>query len=220
MNILAENLQAKKYLEIGVNYGATFRNVNAAYKVGVDPKFRFEIADLRSESVVFFEGTSDEFFSQTTGCKFDLIFIDGLHIFEQALRDFTNSFSLSHEKTVWVIDDTIPSDVYSSLRSYAKAVKFRGLSGSDERSWHGDVYKVVMFIHDYLPSFNYATIKENGNPQTLVWKERRKEFLPLFSTLKKITDMDYFDFIEHVEVMKVMAESAALDKCIDAVKQN
>ena len=54
---------AQSYLEIGVYSGQTFLNVDLAQKDAVDPKFRFNVDDYKSETVRFFQMTSDEFWT-------------------------------------------------------------------------------------------------------------------------------------------------------------
>jgi len=49
--------------------------------------------------------------------EFDIIFIDGLHTYEQTFSDICNSISLSSPESFFLIDDTLPSDIYSSFRS-------------------------------------------------------------------------------------------------------
>ncbi|HET7247078.1 MAG TPA: class I SAM-dependent methyltransferase [Streptosporangiaceae bacterium] len=51
------------------------------------------------EVTIFAEMTSDEFFAGLpTGKTYDLIFIDGLHTFEQAYRDLCNAIVHSHDE--------------------------------------------------------------------------------------------------------------------------
>ena len=108
---------AATYLEVGVNDGKTFFDVELPYKDAVDPEFRFEHEGMGTDRVRFFELTSDRFFgSQLPRSRYDIVFLDGFHTFEQTFRDFLATLPLSHEKTVWLIDDTVPCDAYSALR--------------------------------------------------------------------------------------------------------
>ncbi len=74
----------KTYLEIGVrNPNETFNNVKCPNKEGVDPDFK---------SKTKYVMTSDEFFEKISDDKiYDIIFIDGLHEYQQVLRDIKNS---------------------------------------------------------------------------------------------------------------------------------
>src|SRR5437867_1023406 len=85
--------EAPSYLEIGVNRGETFRTVEAARKVGVDPNFLFDTAaEAVPRRVTFHPVSSDRYFAGPHGGdRFNVIFLDGLHTFEQTLRDLLNA---------------------------------------------------------------------------------------------------------------------------------
>jgi len=84
INAVAKKINAKSYLEIGVDNGINFGKIGCEYKVGVDPNP--QISNMLAM-------TSDEFFAQNED-NFDLIFIDGLHIHEQVYRDIVNSLDV------------------------------------------------------------------------------------------------------------------------------
>jgi hypothetical protein len=197
LNRLLDRCVRRRYLEIGVATGSTFFHVDAEIKTAVDPHFRFSYRDYVSPNVAFHEITSDAFFiGVDAGTAYDLIYIDGLHEFRQALRDFCNSLSTSHSDTIWLIDDTVPSDVYSVLPSPQEAVRTRRCLGLKSRAWHGDTYKVIFAIHDLFPRFSYCTIVGSGNPQTIVWQESRADFAPYFASIEAIERVDYFEFMK------------------------
>lgn len=215
---MAAALGAKRYLEIGVARGNTFFAIDIANKVAVDPKFRFEWRGRVTDRIKFHETTSDQFFlAAPPGPKFDIIFLDGLHTFEQTFRDFCNALAVAHDKTVFLIDDTVPSDVYSSLPSQEDAGRFRREAGASKIGWHGDVYKVVYAIHDFFPMFDFRTIVGKGNPQTLLWREQRKDFTPVYNNLESISRMTYFDMKEQQAAMRCETETEALELAIQAL---
>lgn len=215
INILASKFKAKKYLEVGVNRGATFTGVNIQQKTAVDPKLRFDYASLQSEYVSFFEVSSDIYFTEYAKTeKFDIIFLDGLHTFEQTFRDLCNSLAHCHDRTIWLIDDTVPIDIYSAHKDQRKAVEFRRLAGGQSEvkssAWHGDVYKTVFAIHDFFPSFSYCTINDNGNPQTLLWRMPRSNFKPLYDNFEQISRLSYFDYYENSCIFNFKSEEIGL----------
>ena len=118
--------------------------------------------------MIFFEA-----FNQSA--KFDIIFIDGLHTYEQTFSDICNSISLSSPESFFLIDDTLPSDIYSSFRSQKLCYESRGLHFEDKsklpKDWHGDTYKTLFLINHYLRSYDYSTIINSGNPQTVMWRK-------------------------------------------------
>jgi hypothetical protein len=205
----------QRYLEIGVETGGTFFNVDVPYKVAVDPNFRFDFASYQSEDVEFNQVTSDEFFLRRAGDrKFDMIFLDGLHTFEQTFRDFCNSIAHSHDRTLWVIDDTVPRDVYSAISDHQAALQARRQAGAEGSAWHGDVYKVIFAIHDFFPVYSFCTVVGNGNPQTFVWKQPRADFAPAWNNLEAITRLDYFDFLREKRFLNLVSEEEGIDQVV------
>jgi len=76
INLIINRFGYIRYLEIRVrNPKNNFNKINCRYKVGVDPV-----------GEPTFKGTSDVFFKQNKDI-FDIIFIDGLHLEEQADKD-------------------------------------------------------------------------------------------------------------------------------------
>ncbi len=196
LNALAQLNNASTYLEIGVLHGNTFRGVDIPYKVAVDPHFRFDVDKYTDENTIFHSVTSDEFFAehaQQHG-KFDLIFLDGLHTFEQTFRDFCASLSFAHDKTIWVIDDTLPTGPLSAHPNHTLISAIRVLLRIKDRRWTGDVFKVVFAIRDFFPQFSYATFNRSG--QTVVWLEPRQGFAPRWNSLSKIRRLGYRAFLK------------------------
>jgi hypothetical protein len=175
INFLGSLNSASKYLEIGVSKGHTFNQLRFPLKHAVDPLFRFNVGDFQEEGVTFFQQTSDSYFmAKDQAIKFDIIFLNGLPTYDQTYRDFTHAISHASESTIFIVDDSIPSDSYSAMRNQQFAVKTRGqespLSGAKgkDAAWHGDVYKMLFFLKLFHPQYDYATICED-NPQTIIW---------------------------------------------------
>ncbi len=211
LNSLAEINQASRYLEIGVHKGQTFFDVAVTNKVAVDPQFRFSYADMNSDSLSFYETSSDLFFSHACGREnFDLIFFDGLHVFEQTTKDVLNAIWVSHARTIWLIDDVLPNDPYSACRNQSQAYALRKQAGLISKAWHGDVYKVVFFIHDFLPNLSYCTIRDGGNPQTVVWQHHRTATVPRFGSMELISRLSYFDLMDNLDILNLVEGSEAL----------
>jgi hypothetical protein len=224
INAVARELGATRYLEIGVSKGKTFLAVNMPKKTAVDPRFRFDAAAIQTDEVHCHEMTSDEWFLKyADGETFDIIFLDGLHTFEQTFRDFCNSLLLSHANTVWIIDDTMPGDIYSSCRNQKMAIDVRrkdiGRVAPDKTpgAWSGDVYKLVFAIHDFFSLLSYRTILHPGKPQTIVWRRRRSGFVPLLNDLAAISQLTYFDFQQNLDLFQGGAEEDVLKLLFDSL---
>jgi Methyltransferase domain len=139
---LHEILRPRSYLEIGVRWGHSL-GVARCPSVGIDPAFNIN-QELHTE-VHIFRTTSDEYFARpdplapVRGQPFDLVFIDGLHLVEFALRDFLNAERFSSPQAVIVFDDVLP-------RNVAEAARVRTTS-----AWAGDVYGIVEILARYRP---------------------------------------------------------------------
>lgn len=218
---LASLRHARKYLEIGVRDGATFFAVPLPLKVGVDPAFTFDPTEQEVSGTRFFPLPSSLFFhklkkrqvevwgpekegeTMEDRPRFDIIFIDGLHTFEQSYKDFTDSLEFAHENTLWLFDDTVTCDKYSAIPNEEESLRLRKEAGCPGSPWHGDVYKTVMAIHDFHQEYSYCTLM-GGNPQTVVWKAERSARNPLFGSLQTIARMRYCDLLTyHVVLMPV-----------------
>jgi hypothetical protein len=139
---LHRRLAPRAYLEIGLRNGGSLAQARCR-SVGIDPAFSIT-AELDTD-VALFRTTSDEYFARpdplaaTGGIPFDLTFIDGLHLFEFALRDFINAERHSSPRGVIVFDDVLP-------RSVDEAARQRHTDG-----WTGDVYGMVEVLARYRP---------------------------------------------------------------------
>ena len=96
INLCIKKLDAKSYLEIGCDHDEVFSKVSLDKKVGVDP---FNGGNVRKTSNEFFETNND---------KFDLIFIDGLHTYDQVRQDVLNSLKYLNQNGIIVIHDLLP----------------------------------------------------------------------------------------------------------------
>jgi hypothetical protein len=122
INAIAKKINAKSYLEIGVDNGVNFEKVNCEYKVGVDPN---------SQLPNIISMTSDEFFAQNKE-KFDLIFIDGLHTYEQVYKDIINSLNVLNPNGYIICHDTNPISEERQTPQW---------NGGD---WNGECWKVFV----------------------------------------------------------------------------
>lgn len=145
LNLLIEAHGLHSYLEIGVQEpNNCLLKVNALKKVGVDPAVNHPLV---------YRKTSDEYF-KIHHENFDLIFIDGLHTYEQVKRDFFNAFDCLTDKGFIMIHDTLP------MREETTKVP------RETRSWHGHVYKFILELNKYAP---FVTVNTDEGC-TIVWK--------------------------------------------------
>jgi Methyltransferase domain len=150
-------LAPRAYLEIGVNDGRGLA-LSRTRTIGVDPAFRITV-ELRCD-LHLVKATSDDFFASPEPLAWfpdrtpDLAFIDGMHLFEYALRDFINVERHSRPASVVVLDDMLPRSVDEAARE------------RHTRFWTGDVYKVATVLERYRPDL--TVIPLNTTPTGLL----------------------------------------------------
>jgi len=135
-------LRPPTYLEIGIRDGKSLA-LSRARSIGIDPAFAVR-RELHCD-VSLHRATSDDYFADPQACAhFDgrpsaMSFIDGMHLFEFALRDFINVEKRSEWHSVVVFDDVMPRYVDEAAR--------------DRRTvnWTGDVYKVWLALAERRP---------------------------------------------------------------------
>jgi hypothetical protein len=140
-----------------------------------------------------------------------------LHTFHQSFRDFCNSLSFAHERTVWLIDDVRPWNVYSALPTHREAAEFHKREGRKNAGWNGDVYKLIFAIHDFFPTFSYVTLGNPEKPQTLVWNAPRDDFSPLLNSMEAIERLSFFDLVRREEILNIRPEDEGLKMFFAAV---
>lgn len=180
------------YLEIGVSRGLTFLAVKAARKVAVDPAFRFDPAAHAADPTASFQAMeSDAYFGEAArGETFDVIFLDGLHTFDQTLRDFCNAIAHLRPGGAIVIDDVMPRTYEESIanRVASRAVRRALHPDTNVTAWMGDVYRLVFFIETFFQAWDFATPEEAGN-QLVVWRAARKSVTP--RTAESVTRLPF-----------------------------
>lgn len=227
LNRLAEALSCRTYLEIGVFKGETFLHVNIASRVGVDPEFQFDWSSHHGkDGIELHQCSSDAFFdSLDPGTTYDLIFVDGLHTFEQTYRDILHALRHSHAGTVIAIDDTIPCDVFSASRSLEDCVRMRhSVTGVFMESWHGDTYKVVPLLSVFNSDLRLITLIDAGNPWTLIWRPpipRAEDELRTMQAMWAVQNLgaaDYLWFLGNLSLYAPVSEEDGLREVIHSLR--
>lgn len=137
INLAIQTTSAKTYLEIGCQRDVVFNALPVEYKIGVDP----ERGGNRRM-------TSDKFFIQNSD-TFDVIFIDGLHEYNQVTRDLQNSLSVLNSGGIIILHDMLP------LRYEETIVPMP----STAKRWLGDVWKLAFDLSNREDvSFNLIKI--------------------------------------------------------------
>jgi hypothetical protein len=131
---LHAELHPRTYLEIGIRQGDSL-SLSRCRSIGIDPNFEVSRELLAPTSLI--RATSDDYFQGLgasgpfDGEPIDLAFIDGMHLFEFAVRDFSNVELNSASSTVVVFDDVLP-------RNSEEAARDR-----HTQAWTGDVFRIL-----------------------------------------------------------------------------
>ena len=128
----------KKYLEIGCDKNQIFSNIEIDFKIGVDP---VQGGNVRKTSDNFFKNNLD---------KFDIIFIDGLHKYDQVNKDIKNSLKVLNEGGIILLHDCMP-------KSY-----FHQAVPRSRMSWNGDVWKNIVEARTNPELDTYTCFADQG----------------------------------------------------------
>lgn len=125
------------YLEIGIEHGHTFLNINTLNKIGIDPDPKITHSNI-------IQVTADEFFLYND-VIFNIIFIDGMHQVEYVINDINNSIRTISNNGKIFIDDILPLTYEEQLKIPNNHFYENGILKYKE-SWTGDVWKVIYYI--------------------------------------------------------------------------
>ena len=173
------------YLEIGCFKDETFNQINIKKKIGVDP---VSGGNLRM--------TSDQFFIENKE-KFDLIFIDGLHVYEQVIKDIFNSIKVLKENGIILVHDCLPRKLW-----YQTPTRM-----SD--TWNGDVWKAIVECRTLENIDTYTCLADEGIGVIKLQKNNNLLELKL-SNFKNLKYKEYYTNRE--SLMNIISVEKLIDK--------
>jgi len=148
-------MRPRRYIEIGISTGKSLALAgDGTSAIGVDPTTAIPEQQFFHSPATppkLFKLTSNDFFQQGLmeeewgGSSFDMAFIDGLHLFEQALMDFINLEQRSDPGSVIFIHDCLPVSVIGAERQRRSMV------------WTGDVWKMIPCLKAVRPDLEIVT---------------------------------------------------------------
>ncbi len=154
---LLDQINGKTYLEIGVEFGKSFCPVIAQRKFAVDPipanpQVRAHL--LQHLKASYYQTTSDDFFAckghNFHDQKIDVALVDGLHTYDQSMRDIENCLTHLSANGVIVTHDCNPP-TESAAASWASLGLPRYIKLD---VWNGDVWKAVVHLRSYRDDLN------------------------------------------------------------------
>ena len=172
-----EKNKYKNYLEIGCNSDDVFNNINIE-KTGVDPV-----------SGGNFRGTSDEFFSQNSK-NYDCIFIDGLHVYQQVIKDILNSIKILNNNGVIILHDCLPKSI-----GHQRVPRTR-------YNWNGDVWKAVVEARTWKDFETFTILADQG--LGIIKKKNNSDLLNMQNTSFKNLKFKFF-YNNYKKIMRTVS---------------
>ena len=173
------HLRPRTYLEIGVSRGESLACVLPQTQVlGIDPAPN--LARPPPANVRIYRETSDDFFARYVpsaelgGQPVELAFIDGMHHFEYALRDFINVERACCASSVILMHDCYPLDERTARREQVTGF------------WSGDIWRQMLLLRTHRPDLVVRTIATpptglgivlNPDPTSQLLAERVEELI-------------------------------------------
>ena len=171
------NRKYKKYLEIGCDKNQIFSNIEIDFKIGVDP---VKGGNVRKTSDNFFKNNSD---------KFDIIFIDGLHKYDQVNKDIKNSLKVLNEGGIILLHDCMP-------KSY-----FHQAVPRSRMSWNGDVWKNIVEARTNPEIDTYTCFADQGIG-IIFNRPNRNKLVISKNNFKKLKFRDfYYNYREYLNII-------------------
>tara|TARA_B110000977_G_scaffold198662_1_gene284033 strand:- start:911 stop:1591 length:681 start_codon:yes stop_codon:yes gene_type:complete len=185
IQFLIDKYKYTTYLEIGCDKDQSFSKIKILRKVGVDP--------ISGGTI---KKTSDDFFKFNKE-KFDIIFIDGLHHYEQVIEDINNALNILNDNGHILVHDCLPRTI-----AHQAIPRYRG-------SWNGDVWKSIVELRTRKNlevftceiDFGVGIIRKRNNSKLLKLK---------INNYKDLKFSDYYHRNE--EFMNVISYDEALKK--------
>ena len=166
------------YLEIGCDRDQLFSKVKIQNKVGVDP---FSGGTVRK--------TSDKFFLENNE-KFDIVFIDGLHIYSQVKKDILNSVQCLKPNGIVLVHDCMPDSVGKQAVPRYKM------------QWNGDVWKAIVDLRQKNNLEIYTCEIDQGIG--IITNKKNSSVLKLDIPINKIKFKDYYyNYKEYMRVINL-----------------
>jgi len=180
VKVIQKIIDSKKfenYLEIGCDQDENFSQIRIKNKIGVDPK-----------SGGTHRMTSDEFF-KNNNLKFDVIFLDGLHTYQQTILDINNSIKALRNEGIILVHDCLPKKIWNQVvpRLYGH--------------WNGDVWKAIVEARTYKHLDTYTCIADHG--LGVIFKRKNSNILKIETNdFKNLKYSEYFK--KHEEFMNLI----------------
>lgn len=191
---LIDKKNGRTYLEVGVCSGGTFLQIRIPRKIGIDIKFSFSgkksilkryFKNFKSNIFnKYYQMKSDDFFIKHNrlfkNSKIDIAFIDGLHEYNQVIRDVNNCLNFLSKNGVIVLHDCNPD---SMEHAYPPEKRITNV-------WFGDTWKAIVYFRSYRQDLNVFVLDSDCGLGVIT---RGKPDKMLMYSMDSIKDLSYND---------------------------
>jgi SAM-dependent methyltransferase len=160
------------YLEIGCRRDDCFGKIDIARRVGVDP--------AQGGTVKM---TSDEYFA-THDETFDIVFIDGLHTYEQVIRDIRNALKALRPNGTILLHDCLPTNCLAQFDFPVMP------------QWNGDVWKAIVEARTFGNADTATCLIDHG----VGLMRKRANSNPLTIAPRDFKALKYRDLVDNYRV--------------------
>tara|TARA_B100000780_G_scaffold22170_1_gene14252 strand:- start:2135 stop:2845 length:711 start_codon:yes stop_codon:yes gene_type:complete len=176
------------YLEIGCDDNFVFNSIGLPikFKTGVDPSKGGN-----------YKIKSDDFF-KINKKKFDVIFIDGLHHYDQCQRDVINALNCLHKNGFLFIHDLLPLDWRMEL-----VPRIQG-------RWNGDVWKVGLELAKSKELKFFIADMDSGVGFLQKTKDRFT-----YTKIDSLKNLRFIDYLKIYKQLPIIKAEKALNKIVN-----
>ena len=223
---IIDKIRAKTYLEIGVRDGECFLRIRGPRKIAVDPciaitsrkKRKFIFRNLANIFNRYMEMTSNEFFSrESLSLKnegLDVVFIDGLHTYEQSLADVENSLQYISRNGVIVMHDCNPQSEAAahpaSTTAEGENLSVPGFAGE----WNGDVWKTIVHLRSLRKDVNVIVLECDQGLGVIMKRDPESN---LSYTREEINNLTYKDLDQNRNALLNLKPLDYFEKLLSAL---
>lgn len=192
LDIIQQIISVRKtsnYLEIGVKKGKLFLKVKARKKIAVDPIFKIRpnkkikalLSDAKNIFNEYYEMTSDSFFEKHRRRLLrlnglDLTFVDGLHTYDQTLKDVENCLVYLNPDGVIAMHDCNPATAAQAVPAASREQAAKVTIPDQTKEWSGDVWKTIAHLRSTRKDLKICVLDcdhgigiiTRGQPETML----------------------------------------------------
>jgi hypothetical protein len=156
----------KSYLEIGCEVNKNFNKIIVDLKEGVEPRSGGGTVNCKSDDFFIFNKV-----------LFDIIFIDGMHMYDYVMRDIENSLKFLNSSGMIILHDSMPYTENMQMVPLSAARSSKQFNGG----WTGDVWKAVCTMRSREDVTCRTLAIETG--LTFITKEHNKHIMHIHNNL-------------------------------------